>query len=119
MSGSDQWLPSAATTLHVRKIFYHPQPDQTRYNMTTNSIIGKEPTAAKLRTSNTSTQYFLREVVIDSVKKNSSTYLPWVRIAVFPTAFIIETINLRDLSRLVISPEKSNSFGIFGFQTQQ
>lgn len=45
--------------------------------------------------------------------------LPHIRIPVFSQTFVVESVNLRDLSRLVISTEDGDSFAIANLESDE
>lgn len=44
---------------------------------------------------------------------------PGVRVSVFPHALVVETVDLRDLTGLVISAEEGDVLGVAGFEGKQ
>ena len=52
------------------------------------------------------------------IKEFSQTF-PDIRIAIFPAAFIIESINLSDLSGLMISPQNGDSVLVPHFECNE
>lgn len=48
-----------------------------------------------------------------------SEVLPHIRIPVFAQTLVVESVNLRDLSRLMIATENSDSFTVSDFQSDK
>ncbi|KAJ9105129.1 hypothetical protein QFC19_003587 [Naganishia cerealis] len=51
--------------------------------------------------------------------KHITTISPHIHAAVFPLAFVVETINLGDLPRLVISSDKRDSIWVSDFEQKK